>query len=178
MDARTKTPTHTKLHTGLFNDKKSAEAAYKAAIARGYSPDDISIFMTEATRNNYFQGKKVVTEMGDKSMEGLAIGGALGGTTIGVLGAILALSSTIVVPGVGLVIAGPLAAGLVGAGAGSIAGGLLGALIGAGIPEERARIYENGIKDGGIVMGVNSDEEIDNNGLVTDWKKYQGKDIY
>lgn len=178
----TRSRTKTKFHTGLFRDKESAESAYNAAIERGYTPDDISLFMSEDTRNKYFKGKankEVVTETGDKSMEGLAIGGALGGTTIGVLGALLALSSTIVVPGVGLVIAGPLAAGLVGAGAGSIAGGIVGALIGAGIPEERAHIYENGIKDGGIIVSVDSNgKDIDDSSLMADWKKYQGRDIY
>lgn len=81
-------------------------------------------------------------------MKGLALGGALGGTVIGILGALVALSSTIAIPGLGLVVIGPLAAGLVGAGAGSIAGGLVGALIGSGIPEAHVKYFENEIKKG------------------------------
>mgnify|MGYP003381339126 CR=1 FL=1 len=46
----------------------------------------------------------------------------------------------------GIVLAGPIAAGLAGAGAGGITGGLIGALIGSGIPEERAKVYESGVK--------------------------------
>ena len=164
-----------KLRTGIFQDKNSAESAYDAAIKRGYKPEDINIFMSDDTRKKYYDSK-IVTEQGDKSLEGLAIGGALGGTVLGVLGAVVALSSTIVIPGIGLVIAGPLAAGLAGAGAGSIAGGIVGGLIGAGIPEERAKIYEKGINEGGVVMGVNtpSDDET----LIQDWKTHNGKDIY
>ena len=48
-----------------------------------------------------------------------------------------AVGSTIAVPGLGLVVAGPIAAALAGAGAGAAAGGLIGAMVGAGIPEDR-----------------------------------------
>ena len=58
---------------------------------------------------------------------------------------------------VGLVIAGPLAAGLAGAGAGAATGGLVGALTATGVPEDEAKIYENEIKDGGIYMGYSQE---------------------
>jgi hypothetical protein len=51
-----------------------------------------------------------------------------------------------------LLVAGPIAAALAGAGAGAVAGGAIGALVGAGIPEERVKEYESGLKEGGIVM--------------------------
>jgi formylglycine-generating enzyme required for sulfatase activity len=42
-----------------------------------------------------------------------------------------------------------------------LTGGLVGALVGSGIPEERAKLYDEGIRGGGIMMGVNarSDED-------------------
>lgn len=166
----------TKYRTALFDDTTSAESAYNAAIKRGYKPEDINILMSDDTRKKYYGSTLVKTETGDKSVQGLAIGGAVGGTALGLIGAIVALSSTIVVPGLGLVIAGPLAAGLVGAGAGSITGGLVGALIGAGIPEERAKIYENGLKKGGVVLVTNTKPNDD--ALLTDWKTNRGRDIY
>lgn len=165
-----------KLRAALFADKDSAEAAYKAALNRGYRPEDIYILMSDSTRKSLFGTTYTETEMGDKSMEGLALGGALGGTLLGTLGAVVALATTITIPPLGLVIAGPLAAGLIGAGAGSIAGGIIGALIGAGVPEEHAKIYEKGIKKGDILVGVKSDLEDDE--LLEDWKKYHGKNIY
>lgn len=169
-----------KMRSGMFEDKDSAERAYQAALRRGYKQDDINVIMSDETRKKYYANSDEVihTERGDKSMEGLALGGALGGTTVGVLGAVVALSTTIAIPGLGLIIAGPLAAGLVGAGAGSIAGGLLGALIGAGFDEERATIYENGIKKGGVVLTVRSNENIADDELIEDWKKSNGRDIY
>jgi len=40
---------------------------------------------------------------------------------------------------------------------------VIGALIGAGIPEYRAKVYEAGLKGGGILIGVEArdDEEVD-----------------
>src|SRR5678815_921567 len=71
--------------------------------------------------------------------------------------------STIVLPGLNLIIAGPIVAALAGAGAGAATGGVIGALIGAGIPEYRAKVYEAGLLSGGILLGVEtkSDEEGD-----------------
>ena len=64
------------------------------------------------------------------------------------------MAATVAVPGLGLLVAGPIAAALAGAGAGAVVGGGIGALVGAGIPEERVKEYESGLKNGGILMGV------------------------
>jgi hypothetical protein len=86
--------------------------------------------------------------------KGASIGGVIGGTVGAVLAAIAAVGTSIAIPGLGIVIAGPVAAALAGAGAGAATGGLIGALVGWGIPEERVTHYEEGIKKGGIVLGV------------------------
>ena len=79
------------------------------------------------------------------------------------LAAIAAVGSTIFLPGINLVIAGPIAAALAGAGAGAVTGGIIGALVGAGIPEYRARVYDAGLREGGILLGVEAktNEEIE-----------------
>jgi hypothetical protein len=61
------------------------------------------------------------------------------------------------------VIAGPIAAALAGAGAGGFTGGVIGALVGAGIPEHRAKVYDAGLRSGGILIGVEAktNEEAD-----------------
>jgi hypothetical protein len=76
------------------------------------------------------------------------------------------------------VIAGPIAAGLAGAGAGGITGGLIGALVGSGIPEERARLYESGIKDGRIVMGVKPRNIEDAKYFEDHWRTNKGEEIH
>lgn len=82
------------------------------------------------------------------------------------------------IPGLGLIVAGPIVAGLAGAGAGGIAGGLIGALVGAGIPEDRAKLYEKGVKDGRIVMGVHPRNDEDAKFFENDWRSNKAENIY
>jgi hypothetical protein len=84
----------------------------------------------------------------------------------------------VALPGLGLLIAGPIAAGLAGAGAGGLTGGLIGALVGSGIPEDRAKEYESGVKEGGIVMGVNPRSDEDAEYFENDWRNNRGEHIY
>jgi len=156
-------------HTAvLFSTKEAAERAYQRAIDEGYLPKDINVFMSEDSRKKYY-GSPVVLEEGDKSMDGLGLGGATGGAIGGIVAAIAAIGTSLVIPGLGLVVAGPLAAGLAGAGAGSIAGGLIGALVGWGFPEERVHEFEAGINNGGIVLSVN--ETLPNTHLMDEWSE-------
>jgi uncharacterized membrane protein len=160
--------------TKLFKDRNGVESAYKSALDNGYTQDDINLVMTDDTRKKYFpKTDAATTVIGDKSMDGLALGGALGGTVGGIAAAIAAIGTALVIPGLGLVVAGPLAAGLAGAGAGAIAGGLAGSLVGMGIPEERIKEYEQGIKSGGVLMAVNTKDPTRTQKLETDWDKFQ-----
>jgi len=114
--------------------------------------------MSDATRS-----KEFALQTRTHAADGAGIGGAVGGAVGAVLAAIAAVGSTIFLPGINLVIAGPIAAALAGAGAGGATGGLIGGLIGAGIPEYRAKVYDAGLRGGGILLGVEarSDEEIE-----------------
>lgn len=146
-----------KLVTGLFKSKVAAEAAVDALLKRGFSRDDISVLMSDETRSKHF-----ALQSRTHAADGLGIGAAAGGTVGAVLAAIAAVGSTLFLPGLNLVIAGPIAAALAGLGAGGAAGGLIGALIGAGIPEYRAKVYEAGLRGGGILIGVlgRDDEDV------------------
>jgi len=167
--------------TGMFRDRDSAEKAYGYLTTRGYRQDDVNVMMSDETRRKHFGDsgtkKAAETELGSKALEGVGVGAGVGAVTGGVLAAIAA-AATIAVPGVGLVVAGPIAAALVGAGAGGVTGGLIGGLIGAGIPEERARLYETGVKEGGIVLGVRPRTDEDADYFEREWKKSRGEHIY
>jgi hypothetical protein len=163
--------------TGMFRDRDSAERAYNALPARGYSERDINVAMSDETRKRYF-ADGAETELGNKAAEGAGVGGAVG-ATIGAIGAaIAAVGTSLVVPGLGIVIAGPAAAALAGAGAGGLTGGLIGALVGWGIPEERIKHYEEGIKQGGIVMGVTPRSDEDAEYIEREWKTHRGEHVY
>jgi hypothetical protein len=147
-----------KLVTGLFKSRTAAEAVVNILAERGYTRDEISVLMSDATKS-----KEFAIETGTHAADGAGIGGAVGGAAGAVLAAIAAVGTSLAIPGLGLVVAGPLAAALAGAGAGGAAGGLIGALIGAGIPEHRAKVYDTGLRQGGILLGVEArtDEEAD-----------------
>ncbi len=140
--------------SALFRTREAAERGFQSLIDLGYSRDEINVLMSEESRTKYYGSGTTDTELGSKAAEGTGAGAAVGGTVGAVLAAIAAIGTSIALPGIGLIVAGPLAAALVGAGAGGITGGLIGALVGSGIPEERAREYETGIREGGIVLTV------------------------
>jgi hypothetical protein len=168
-----------KMVTGLFRDRDSAERAYQSASSRGYEKH-INLVMSDATRKRHFPSESGAdqTELGTKAAEGAGIGGAIGGTLGAIAAAIAAVGTSIAIPGLGLVIAGPIAAALAGAGAGAATGGVVGALIGWGIPEERVKHYEASIKDGGILMGVKTRSNDDAKALGEEWKQHRGEDVY
>ena len=140
--------------TGLFADRASAERAYQTVSSRGYAKDDVNLLMSDDTRKRHFASDSTSTELGTKAAEGAGVGGAIGGAIGAVLGAIAAVGTSIAIPGFGLVVAGPIAAALAGAGAGGATGGLIGMLIGTGIPEHRAKVYDTGVRGGGILLGI------------------------
>src|SRR5262244_318332 len=137
-----------KLVTGVFKTRAAAERAIDELVHFGFSRDDISLLMSDATR-----GREFAMQMATKAPEGAATGATIGGV-IGAVAAGLVALGIVVVPGVGLVAAGPVVATLAGLGAGAAAGGVTGALIGLGIPEHEARFFNEHIEQGGILLGV------------------------
>lgn len=166
-----------KMLTGLFRDRNSAESAYKSLESRGYSRDDVNVLMSDKTRDSWFSDGSN-TGLGSKALEGAGTGSAIGGTVGAVLAAIAAIGTSVVLPGLGLIVAGPLAAALAGAGAGGLTGGLIGALVGSGIPEDRAREYEEGIKGGGMVMGVTPRTNEDADYFENEFRTNRAESIY
>ncbi|MFN2391036.1 MAG: hypothetical protein ABR566_03615 [Pyrinomonadaceae bacterium] len=165
--------------TGMFRDRDSAEKAYNSAISRGYSRDDVNLMMSDQTRDTWFSDSDATnTGLGSKALEGAGTGSAIGGTLGAIIGGIAAIGTNVLLPGLGLIVAGPLAAALAGAGAGGLTGGLVGALIGSGIPEERAKVYEEGVKSGGAVMGITPRSQEDADYFENEWKSYRGEHIY
>jgi hypothetical protein len=164
--------------TGMFSDRESAENAFNSLHERGYSNDDINLVMSDETRKKHFSGEAGETEIGTKALEGAGTGSAIGGTVGAIAGVVAALGTSLVIPGLGLVIAGPIAAGLAGAGAGGLTGGLIGALVGSGIPEARAKLYESGVKKGNIVLGVRARNEEDARYIENNWRQNKGQEVF
>src|SRR5437763_1648586 len=92
------------LLTGIFNDRESAERAYAALRDRGYSPDEINIIMSEDTRKRHFTDR-TDSEVGNKALEGLGTGSAIGGGLGAVAGIVAAVGTSLLIPGLGLIVA-------------------------------------------------------------------------
>lgn len=178
VDTLAVTPAYgTKLVTGVFPDRASAESAYDAATRRGYTTDEVNLVMSDATRKLHFARTGAQTELGNRASEGAGVGGVIGAGIGAVAAAFAAIGASLIVPGIGLVVAGPIAAALAGVGAGGLAGGLVGALVGWGMPEERLKRYQDAVEGGGILIGVNPRNDEDAAYFESSWKDSRGTHI-
>ena len=152
--------------TALFTEKSALESAYLRLEEMGYTKDEVNLIMMEETRKRFnlhpgmHPDVSVVALSGAEN--GAGVGAAVGATVGAVVGIVAAIGSSVLIPGLGLIVAGPLAAGIAGAGAGGIAGGIIGSLAGVGFAEDKARLYEKGLKDGAVILGVHphNDDEV------------------
>ncbi|OJX03723.1 MAG: hypothetical protein BGO76_00155 [Caedibacter sp. 38-128] len=168
------TSNETKFLPILFRNPAEAENAYNELLNKGYKKEDITLIMSDDTHKNHFTYEESVeNNLPGKTLEGMSVGGAVGGTIGAVAAAIAAAGTTLVIPGLGIAIAGSLAAAFAGAGAGAATGGLVGALIGAGVPDEEAAKYEQDIKEGGIVIGVTPSTFQEYEELTNKWSRHQ-----
>lgn len=164
---------------GIFGDHHSAEEGFKVLKNHGYGKDDYHVIMSEATRNELFgtdafANKNQIKENHPKEVrevifQDAAIGAGIGGTVGAILGAIAAIGTSVVVPGLGLVIAGPLAAGLVTATGLGVGGGVVGAVFGFEVPDQHTKI-EEGIKSGNIILGIHPKTTEEGDSIEREWR--------
>ena len=155
MATATKTKSKTtNMITAVFRERAKANQAYHWLMTHGYTSDDVNVLMSDTTRSQFEEENKGKEHAGSHATEGVATGGTIGSVIGATAAAIFAIGTSVAIPGLGLMVAGPIVAGLAGAGAGAVAGGLVGGLIGLGIPESNAKAYEKALHDGGVVIGV------------------------
>lgn len=148
---------------GLFDHFTEAQSAVQSLTSAGFERGDISVLANDrAGEYSRAVGGSTESSAGQGAAAGAVGGGVLGGF-LGLLVGVGALA----IPGIGPVLAaGPLAAALgaagastvVGAGIGAATGGMLGALIGAGIPEDEAHVYAEGVRRGGTLVTVSASD--------------------
>lgn len=144
---------------GIFENRVDADSTIDDLYAVGFDSKAISVMMKDSGNIREVHGAK-----GNAVSEGIISGAATGGVVGGIAGLLIGIGA-IAIPGIGaLLIGGPLALslGLTGAAAttvsaaatGVIAGGIIGGLVGLGVPEEEAKVYEDKIKKGAILLAV------------------------
>ncbi len=148
---------------GVFANHREAETALTELRDSGFSMDRVSVIAKDADHNNPLAGAETRDHISNKADEG-AKAGAVTGTALGGLGGLLVGLGTLAIPGIGPVILGgaaatALATTVTGAGIGAAAGSIVGSLVGLGIPEERARVYNDRISRGDYLVIVDGTEE-------------------
>jgi len=141
--------------TGIFESSIAADRAVSSLLDEGFSKDDISLIMSDKTRNTLFSST-------DDEANRVAKGGLVGATLGGAFGALIAGLTgvgAIALTGGSVLAAGPIVAALYGAGAGGAVGGLSGALISAGFAADEANRYEEEIKSGRAVVIVHATDD-------------------
>ncbi len=129
----------------------AANRAVARLFEEGFLQEHISMMVSDITRE-----KHLAIESNTKAPEGAVTGAVVGGALVAIAAGLTAVAG-IVIPGIGLSIAGPLAAVLAGLGAGGTAGGLIGGLVGLGFNETEAKVVEEAISNGNVVVAVSDD---------------------
>lgn len=134
--------------TAVFKTRNGAEEALRRIEAIGITSNNISMLVSDETRGRAF-GFEKGTKSDTGFTAGATVGGLVGATIAGLLSA-----GAIAIPGLNLVVSGYLISALAGLGAGAATGGLIGAFVGMGFEENEAKFYEKELKDGNILLAV------------------------
>jgi uncharacterized membrane protein len=145
----------------LFPDAAAARTVVDELKAAGLPEDDIGVIAPSRALSLENADLENTGDVMDRDRDGrddrgqmvnksAGIGAALGGAA-----GLLAGLGAFVLPGIGTVIAaGWLASALAGAVAGGAAGGVVGALIEAGVSENDAAGYAEGVRRGGTLVTI------------------------
>jgi len=141
--------------TTLYDTYDAAVSAVNDLEASGIPHADISLVSNNV---DHRYDKDHPTSAAADAGTGAGIGAAVGG-----VGGLLTGLGLLAIPGVGPVVAaGWLIATAVGAAGGAVvggaAGGIVGSLTGAGVPEDDANFYAEGIRRGGTLVSVRVDD--------------------
>jgi hypothetical protein len=139
----------------LYDNHSDAQRAVQRLEAAGVPHSDISIVANNS--DSWFNTDKKVDrdrDGVDDRAEGAGKGAGIGAGVGGAAGLMAGLG-LLAIPGLGPVVAaGWLAATAVGAAAGAATGGIVGALTEAGVSEQDAHSYAEGVRRGGTLVSA------------------------
>src|SRR5689334_9145267 len=144
----------------LYDAYPDAERAVRNLEAAGVPHSDISIVANNSD-NWYNSGRKIDRDRDgvDDRAEGAGAGAGIG-AGLGSAAGLLAGLGLLAIPGLGPVVAaGWLVSTAVGAAAGAATGGIIGALTQAGVSDEDASRYAEGIRRGGTLVSARVSEQ-------------------
>jgi hypothetical protein len=139
-------PVERPVRIGVFQDVAAADAAIVRLLNAGFTRDEITVIAPKSVLD-HFEGVRHQPPAGSRAV----IGGGTVAAAGAMLGGILAAATVIATGGGALVVAGPIIASAAG---GAFAGGFIGAMMMRGFEKEVAHFYDQAIKDGKILVGV------------------------
>jgi uncharacterized membrane protein len=145
---------------GLFRTPEDADQAVQSLKSQGLNDSQISVMVREETLP---KGRFEAISKAEEVTFG-QIAGATAGATVGIFAGVLLGLTALAVPGVGPILSAGtfatlLGSAVAGSGVGAVAGGLLvGGLAKMGLSEEQAHLYAEGVKRGGLLLAVHTDE--------------------
>src|SRR5687768_4677663 len=143
---------------GFFDSFRQAENAVEELTRSGFKREDLSIIANQEARKSTTTTSTSHKGEDSDAGTGAAVGATTGAVVGGAAGLIASLAG-LTIPVVGPILAaGPIVAMLSGAGIGAVAGGLIGALVNLGVPEEEARVYEEGVRRGGTLVTLKAED--------------------
>lgn len=142
--------------TAVYQNKSNAIKAIHSLESAGFCEEkDISLI---ASADSWSGDEIEITEH-SKAPKGASVGATLGGVTGAIVGGLSAIGTITLTGGAGLLAAGPIVGALAGAGAGGATGGIVGGLIGMGVPETDAKLFDERINKGNIILAVEASNE-------------------
>ncbi|MCF0070926.1 hypothetical protein LZD49_10620 [Dyadobacter sp. CY261] len=165
------------LVNAVFSNRIDAQKAYDELMYRGYKPDEINVIVSDETHRIHHEEIET-SNPAHSTIENAGIGSVVGGTAGAIAGAVIAIGTTIVIPGLGIAVAGPLLAALTGAGAGGLTGGIVGALHHRGVPKEHADVFESSIREGGTVISFTPRTVEDRMEIIEAWNSYGARQLH
>src|ERR687886_796761 len=165
---------------GIFSNRRDAEDALTELRDAGFDMNKFSVIVKNADANDRIGGADV-SDHKEEQVEGSTKAGVTTGALTGGLIGLIGGLSLLAIPGVGPVAEAGivLANTLLGTAIGAAGGAIVGALIGWGVPEERAKYYDDRVSQGDYLIVLEGTAEeilraeaiLENRGVL-DWGIY------
>ena len=136
----------------IASSRAQAETIVAGLKNAGFAASEISVLMPDSKDSRDFAASE------DTAVPEGAATGAGAGVGLGAVLGWLAGIGLLAIPGAGpFIAAGPIMGALGGAVAGGATGGVIGALTNLGVHEDHARVYDDRIRSGGILVSVHTE---------------------
>jgi len=173
---------------GLFDAPHAANQAFEVLLNLGHQPKEIGILIAERTKGRFFDPSPLthaaevpeatpeevaVAESAEKTEEKAVMLGAGAASAVGALGGFLvAATAAVLIPGMGLLLIGPLAG--LGAGFGAFVGGVYAVPAIEYELTKQLEQYESEVRAGKVLIHVTPRDAEDERRIRSEWARIQG----